>query len=70
MRIRLLLLIAVLLVAVVTLFLLLLATDTALSVWQQLRVAPLWLLVSSSLVLVLISGAVLWLTWKWLKPVG
>ncbi len=43
MRVRLLLFIAVLLVAVVTLFLLLLATDTALSVWQRLSQAPLWL---------------------------
>ena len=37
MRVRLLLFIALLLIAVVTLFLLLLATDTALSVWQRLR---------------------------------
>ena len=68
MRVRLLLLIAVLLVAVVTLFLLLLATDTALSVWQQLRVAPLWLQVAYTLVLVLISSATLWFSWRWLKP--
>jgi len=60
--------IAALLVAVVTLFLLLLATDTALSVWQQLRVAPLWLQVAYTLVLVLISSATLWLAWRWLKP--
>lgn len=68
MRVRLLLLIAVLLVAVVTLFLLLLATDTALSVWQQLRVAPLWLQVGYTLVLVLVSSATLWFSWYWLKP--
>lgn len=69
MRVRLLLLIAVLLVAVVTLFLLLLATDTAMSVWQRLSVAPLWLQVSYALVLALISSASLWFTWRWLKPV-
>jgi len=68
MRVRLLLIIAVLLVAVVTLFLLLLATDTALSVWQRLRDAPMWLQVAYSLVLILISGATLWLTWHWLRP--
>jgi GTP-binding protein EngB required for normal cell division/uncharacterized protein (DUF697 family) len=68
MRVRLLLFIAVLLVAVVTLFLLLLATDTALSVWQQLRVAPLWLQVAYTLILVLISSATLWFSWRWLKP--
>jgi GTP-binding protein EngB required for normal cell division/uncharacterized protein (DUF697 family) len=68
MRVRLLLFIAVLLVAVVTLFLLLLATDTALSVWQRLREAPLWLQVAYTLVLLLISSATLWLSWRWLKP--
>jgi GTPase Era involved in 16S rRNA processing len=68
MRVRLLLLIAVLLVAVITLFLLLLATDTALSVWQRLREAPLWLQIAYTLLLVSISSATLWLTWRWLKP--
>ena len=68
MRVRLLLLVAVLLVAVVTLFLLLLATDTALSVWQRLREAPLWLQVVYTLVLLTISSATLWLSWRWLKP--
>ncbi len=68
MRVRLLLFIAVLLVAIVTLFLLLLATDTALSVWQRLQQAPLWLQVSYTLVLLLVSSATLWFTWRWLKP--
>jgi len=69
MRVRLLLFVAVLLVAVVTLFLLLLATDTAMSVWQRLSIAPLWLQVAYTLMLVLISSATLWVTWHWLKPV-
>jgi len=68
MRVRLLLLIAVMLVAVVTLFLLLLATDTALSVWQRLQQAPPWLQLSYTLILLMISGATLWFTWHWLKP--
>jgi GTP-binding protein EngB required for normal cell division len=68
MRVRLLLIIAVLLVAVVTLFLLLLATDTALSVWQRLSEAPLWLQVAYTLILTLISAATLWFSWHWLKP--
>lgn len=68
MRVRLLLFIAVLLVAVVTLFLLLLATDTALSVWQRLREAPLWLQIAYTLVLMSISSATLWFSWRWLKP--
>ena len=68
MRVRLLLFIALLLMAVVILFLLLLATDTALSVWQRLSEAPLWLQVAYTLVLLLISSATLWLTWRWLNP--
>ena len=68
MRVRLLLFIALLLVAVVTLFLLLLATDTAMSVWQRLREAPLWLQVAYTLILVAISSGTLWLSWLWLKP--
>ena len=70
MRVRLLLLISVLLVAIVTLFLLLLATDTALSVWQRLREAPLWLQVAYTLSLLAISSATLWFSWRWLKPTG
>lgn len=68
MRVRLLLFIALSLVAVLTLFLLLLATDTAMSVWQRLREAPLWLQVAYTLVLVGISSATLWFSWRWLKP--
>ncbi len=68
MRVRLLLLIVVLLVAIVTLFLLLLATDTALSVWQRLQQAPLWLQLAYTFILLLISGATLLFTWRWLKP--
>jgi len=68
MHVRLLVFIAVLLVAIVTLFLMLLATDTALSVWQRLREAPLWLQLAYSLFLLLISSATLWFSWHWLKP--
>ena len=68
MRVRLLLAIALLLVAIVTMFLLLLATDTAMSVWQRLSQAPLWLQISYILILVFISGAALLFSWRWLKP--
>ena len=68
MRVRLLLFIALSLVAVLTLFLLLLATDTAMSVWQRLREAPLWLQMAYTLMLVAISGATLLFSWRWLKP--
>jgi GTP-binding protein EngB required for normal cell division len=52
----------------VTLFLLLLATDTALSVWQRLQHAPLWLQLAYTFVLLLISSVTLLFTWRWLKP--
>lgn len=68
MRVRLLLLIAVILVAIVTLFLLLLLTDTALSVWQRLQQAPVWLQFAYTVVLLLVSFATLFFTWRWLKP--
>ena len=68
MQVRLLLFIAILLVAIVTMFLLLLATDTALSVWQRLREAPLWLQVAYTLVLLAVSSGTLLLSWRWLKP--
>jgi len=68
MRVRLLLFIAVILVMIVTLFLLLLATDTALSVWQRLQQAPLWLQFAYTLILLAVSGATLLFTWRWLKP--
>jgi len=68
MRVRLLLFIAVILVAIVTLFLLLLATDTALSVWQRLQQAPLWLQFAYTVILFAISSATLIFTWRWLKP--
>jgi len=70
MRVRLLLILAMLVVAVVTMFLLLLATDTALSVWQRLSQASLWLQVSYLFLLVLISTTTLYLSWRWLKPSG
>ncbi len=68
MRVKLLIFIAVALLAVATFFFLLLVTDTALSVWQRLREAPLWLQVAYSVVLFLISAATLLLAWHWLKP--
>lgn len=68
MRVRLFLIIAVFLAAMITIFLLLLLTDTAMSVWQRLSEAPLWLQVVYSSALLLISTATLWLTWHWLRP--
>jgi GTP-binding protein EngB required for normal cell division/uncharacterized protein (DUF697 family) len=68
MRVRLVLFAALSLIAVVTLFILLLATDTAMSVWQRLQTAPLWLQVAYSLLLILVSATTLYFSWRWLKP--
>ena len=68
MRVRVLLIITLLLIAIVTIFLLLVATDTALSVWQRLGQAPLWIQVSYAVTLILISSGALLLSWRWLKP--
>ncbi len=68
MRVRFPLFMALLLVAVLTLFVFLLATDTALSVWQRMAAAPLWLQVAYASLLVIFSGVSLWLAWCWLKP--
>jgi GTP-binding protein EngB required for normal cell division/uncharacterized protein (DUF697 family) len=59
-----------LVVAMLALFLALVATDTALSVWQRLNAAPLWLQLSYLLVLAAVSTASTALAWKWLRPAG
>ena len=56
------------LVAMLALFLALLATDTALSVWQRLSQAPLWLQAVYLLMVALISAASVLLAWRWLRP--
>ena len=60
------LLIALLLVPLV----LLLVTDTALSVWTRLQEAPLWLQVGYGLVVALISMGSILLLWRVLRPSG
>jgi len=57
-----------LLVAMLAFFLVLVATDTALSVWQRLVEAPLWLQAGYVLLLVLVSTAATTLAWRWLRP--
>jgi GTP-binding protein EngB required for normal cell division len=58
------LLIGLLLVMLVVL----LATDTALSVWSQLRQAPLWLQIAYGLLVALVSMASVLLLWRVLRP--
>jgi small GTP-binding protein len=57
-----------LLVAMLALFLALVATDTALSVWQRLAEAPLWLQFSYVLLLLAVSTATTAVAWRWLRP--
>lgn len=52
----------------VVLLLVLVATDTALSVWRQLAEAPAWLRLGY---VILLGGTTLtatWLAWRWLRP--
>jgi GTP-binding protein EngB required for normal cell division len=68
MSVRFFVVIVLMLVAMLALFLALVATDTALSVWQKLAEAPLWLQAGYILMLVLVSAATTVLAWRWLSP--
>lgn len=56
------------LVAVLVLFLLLLATDTALSVWQRLSAAPAWARYAWIAGVSVLTLAATALAWRWLRP--
>lgn len=58
----------IVLAAMIVLFLFLLATDTALSVWHYLKQAPAWLQLSYFVMLVAIPLSVLILFWAWFRP--
>jgi GTP-binding protein EngB required for normal cell division len=68
MSVRLFVFAIVVLVAMLALFLVLVATDTALSVWQRLGEAPLWLQAAYVIVLFSVSALATVLAWKWLRP--
>lgn len=46
----------------------LVVTNTALSVWERLAVAPLWLQIAYFLTLLLAALAAMVLAWRWLRP--
>ena len=69
MPIRLLISVAVLILAFLVLFLVLIATETALTVWHYLRQAPLWVQVGYGFLLVGLPLLTLALFWRWLRPV-
>lgn len=68
MPLRLLVSIIILLAAMLVVFIFLLATDTALSVWNYLRLAPAWLQLAYLCMLVILPLATLVFFWSWFKP--
>ena len=68
MPVRLLVSIAILIAAFLVMFLVLIATETALSVWHYLRQAPLWVQVGYGLILVGLPLATLAVFWAWFRP--
>jgi len=68
MPLRLIVSIAILIATFLVLFLVLIATETALTVWHYLKQAPLWVQVGYSLLLVGLPLASLLLFWRWFRP--
>ncbi len=68
MPIRLLVSVIIVLAALLVVFIFLLATDTALSVWNYLRLAPAWLQLAYLCMLVILPLGTLVLFWSWFKP--
>ena len=68
MPLRFLLSIAILIVAFLVLFLVLIATETALTVWHYLKEAPLWVQLAYSVILIGVPLASVLLFWRWFRP--
>jgi uncharacterized protein len=68
MPVRLLVAIAILIAAFLVMFLVLIATETALTVWHYLRQAPLWVQLGYGLILVGLPLATLAVFWAWFRP--
>jgi len=68
MPLRLLVSVIIVLAVMIVLFLFLLATDTALSVWHYLKEAPAWLQLAYFMMLVALPLTVLALFWAWFRP--
>jgi GTPase Era involved in 16S rRNA processing len=68
MPVRLLVTAFILIALFLVLFLVLLATDTALSVWNYLRVAPAWIQLSYAVILAGFPLLTLVLFWNWIRP--
>ena len=68
MPVRWLVSVVIVLAAMIILFLFLLATDTALSVWHYLKQAPAWLQLAYFIMLIALPLATLALFWTWFRP--
>ena len=68
MSVRLFVFLVLALVAMLAFFLVLVATDTALSVWQRLADAPVWAQLIYGLTLFVVASTTTWLAWRWLRP--
>lgn len=68
MPVRLLVTAVILIVFFLVLFLILLATDTALSVWHYLKEAPAWVQLAYALVLAGLPVLTLVVFWNWFRP--
>jgi GTP-binding protein EngB required for normal cell division len=68
MPVRLLVSIAILIIAFLVLFLVLIASETALTVWHYLKQAPVWVQLLYSVVLVGLPLLTLVVFWSWFRP--
>ncbi len=68
MPLRVIISVAILIVAFLVLFLVLIATETALTVWHYLKEAPVWVQVGYGIVLVGVPLITLLLIWRWFRP--
>jgi GTP-binding protein EngB required for normal cell division len=68
MPVRLLVSIAILIITFLVLFLVLIASETALTVWHYLKEAPLWIQVGYTVILVGLPLLTLVFFWNWFRP--
>ena len=68
MPLRLLISVAILILAFLVLFLVLIASETALTVWHYLKQAPLWVQIGYGIVLAGLPLLTLVLFWNWFRP--
>jgi GTP-binding protein EngB required for normal cell division len=68
MPVRLLVSIAILIIAFLVLFLVLIASETALTVWHYLKEAPLWVQLGYAVILVGLPLLTLVFFWNWFRP--